>query len=100
MSQSEIIPGEALIYEHANGVTYARYRDPPHNKKPRWVIGGDPRGFINGTSIPRSDLGLEDFDNVIPDWKMLQEYPELQSKYIEYLQLQDKYKTWETLSGK
>lgn len=37
-----LIPGQALIYERANGVVYARYRDPPHNKKPRWIIGGDP----------------------------------------------------------
>jgi len=32
-------PGEALIYERANGVTYARYRDPPYNTIPRWEIG-------------------------------------------------------------
>lgn len=38
----KLIPGEALIYERANGVVYARYRDPPHNKIPRWVVGGDP----------------------------------------------------------
>lgn len=37
-----LIPNEALIYERANGVVYARYRDPPHNKKPRWIVGGDP----------------------------------------------------------
>ena len=37
-----MIPGEALIYERADGIVYARYRDPPHNTKPRWVIGGDP----------------------------------------------------------
>ena len=36
------IPGEALIYERANGVVYARYRDPPNNKLPRWIVGGDP----------------------------------------------------------
>ena len=43
MLQSEkLIPVEALIYERANGVVYARYRDAPHNKIPRWVIGGDP----------------------------------------------------------
>ena len=100
MSQSEIIPGEALIYEHANGVTYARYRDPPHNTKPRWVIGGAPNGFINGTNIPKDSIGLQDFENVIPNWAMLQNYPELQSKYIEYLQLQEKYLTWEALGGK
>lgn len=39
---SNLIQGQALIYERANGVVYARYRDPPHNKQPRWIIGGDP----------------------------------------------------------
>jgi hypothetical protein len=39
-----MIPGEALIYERSNGVVYARYRDPPHNTIPRWIIGGDPAG--------------------------------------------------------
>jgi len=37
---SDLIPGEALIYERANGVVYARYRDKP--EIPRWIIGGDP----------------------------------------------------------
>lgn len=41
-SQNKLIPGQSLIYERADGVTYARYRDPPHNKIPRWIIGGDP----------------------------------------------------------
>jgi hypothetical protein len=39
---NNLIPGEALIYERADGVVYARYRDPPHNDIPRWIIGGDP----------------------------------------------------------
>jgi len=34
-----LIPDQPLIYERANGVTYARYRDPPYNKQPRWVVG-------------------------------------------------------------
>ena len=38
-----LIPGEALIYERANGVLYARYRDPPHNMIERWVVGGEPK---------------------------------------------------------
>jgi len=38
----KLVPGAALIYERANGITYAKYRDPPHNKIPRWIIGGDP----------------------------------------------------------
>jgi hypothetical protein len=40
----KLISGEALIYERADGVVYARYRDPPHNTKPRWIVGGDPAG--------------------------------------------------------
>lgn len=42
MLDQKLIPGEALIYERANGVVWARYRDPPHNTKPKWIIGGDP----------------------------------------------------------
>ena len=41
---ASLIPGEALIYERSDGVVYARYRDPPHNTVPRWIIGGDPAG--------------------------------------------------------
>ena len=44
-SPDKLIPGQALIYEHAEGITYARYRDPPHNKIPRWIIGGDPEAL-------------------------------------------------------
>ena len=43
-SKLTMIPGEALIYERADGVVYARYRDKPHNKIPRWIVGGDPAG--------------------------------------------------------
>ena len=41
----KLIPGQALIYERANGVVYAHYRDPPHNTIPRWIVGGDPAGI-------------------------------------------------------
>ena len=37
-----LIEGEALIYTRANGVIYANYRDPPHNRIPKWIVGGDP----------------------------------------------------------
>lgn len=37
----DLIPGQALIYERVDNVVYARYRDPPHNQIPRWIIGGD-----------------------------------------------------------
>ena len=36
-----MLPGEVLIYERSDGIVYARYRDPPHNTIPRWIIGGD-----------------------------------------------------------
>ena len=39
---NKLIPGEALIYESADGVTYARYRDKPEIQ--RWIVGGDPAG--------------------------------------------------------
>ncbi len=35
-----LIPDQTLIYERANGVVFARYRDKP--EIPRWIIGGDP----------------------------------------------------------
>jgi|TARA_B100001094_G_scaffold67226_1_gene63434 hypothetical protein len=40
----DLIPNQSLIYTRADGVVYAQYRDPPHNKIPRWIIGGDPAG--------------------------------------------------------
>tara|TARA_B100002019_G_scaffold241290_1_gene217224 strand:+ start:1736 stop:1990 length:255 start_codon:yes stop_codon:yes gene_type:complete len=39
---SKLIPGEPLIYERADGVVYARYRDKPEIE--RWLVGGDPAG--------------------------------------------------------
>lgn len=40
--RGNLIPGEPLIYERADGVVYAHYRDKP--EIPRWIIGGDPTG--------------------------------------------------------
>ena len=40
--KGNLVVGEALIYERADGVVYARYRDPPHSSVPRWIVGGDP----------------------------------------------------------
>jgi hypothetical protein len=39
-----LVPDQPLIYERADGVVYARYRDPPYNTQPRWIVGGDPAG--------------------------------------------------------
>ncbi len=44
MSKGKLIPGQPLIYERANSVVFAHYRDPPHNKIPRWIVGGTPEG--------------------------------------------------------
>ena len=52
----KMIPGEALIYERADGVIYARYRDPPYNKIPRWPIGGDAN---------QMGIGFTDFKRMI-----------------------------------
>lgn len=52
--ETKLIPGEALIYERDDkGTVYARYRDPPHNTIPRWVIGGPP---AKHTLLGLSDL--------------------------------------------
>ena len=36
----DLLPGEPLIYERANGVVYARYANRPEID--RWIVGGDP----------------------------------------------------------
>jgi len=58
---NKLIPGEALIYEQADGVVYARYRDPPYNVQPRWIVGGDPAG------VARAQGSLLDYG----EWKNL-----------------------------
>ena len=55
---SKLIPGQAIIYERANGVTYARYRDPPHNMIERWIVGGEPKAVAEA-------MGIIDYD----EWK-------------------------------
>ena len=59
------IPNQALIYERANGVVFARYRDPPHNKIPRWVVGGDPDATARA-------LGIVSYD----EWKKVMQIAE------------------------
>ena len=39
----DLIPGAKLIYERVDDTVYARYRDAPHNKIPRWEVGGSPK---------------------------------------------------------
>lgn len=51
----KLVPNQPLIYERANGVVFARYRDPPHNKIPRWVIGGEPEATARALGIVSYD---------------------------------------------
>ena len=60
-----LIPNQALIYERANGVVFARYRDPPHNKIPRWVIGSEPEATARA-------LGIVSYD----EWKNVMQIAE------------------------
>ena len=61
----KLIPNQPLIYERANGVVFARYRDPPHNKIPRWVIGGEPDATAKA-------LGIVSYD----EWKNVMQIAE------------------------
>ena len=73
----KLIPKEPLIYERANGVVFARYRDPPYNMIERWVVGGEPKAVAEA-------MGIIDYD----EWKdimMMAEKNITLSKLIEKL---------------
>ena len=57
---NKLLPGEALIYEHVDGVVYAHYRD--NRNIPRWIIGGDPN------SVSRAQGSLFGYD----EWRDMQ----------------------------
>ena len=95
---SQSIPGEELIYESAAGIVYARYANPKLRHIKRWIIGGDPAGFIPGTGMPRPEEWYE-IENPMPDWTLLQEHKKLRDMYTAFLTEQEKYKTWEKLNG-
>ena len=57
--RGNLIPGEELIYERANGVVYARYPNKP--EIPRWIVGGDPG------AVARAQGDLLDYG----EWKEL-----------------------------
>ena len=46
-----LIPNQPLIYERANGVVFARYRDPPYNMIERWVVGGEPKAVAEALGL-------------------------------------------------
>jgi hypothetical protein len=64
-----LLPGEALIYERHDNVVYARYRDPPHNTIPRWIIGGDPAG------VARAQGDLLNYSDWQDMCRLSKEYP-------------------------
>ena len=68
---AKMLPGEALIYERSDGVVYARYRDPPHNTIPRWIIGGDP------ASVARANGDLLSYSEWQDLCELSLEYPTL-----------------------
>ena len=92
------IPGETLIYERAAGLVYARYTNPELRHIKRWIIGGDPEGFIPGTGMPRPEEWLH-IQQCTPDWDILQKSDKLREMYTAFLIEQDKYVTWEKLNG-
>jgi len=69
-----LIPGQVLMYERVGDTTFARYRDPPHNKLPRWVVGK-----TNNNVIQYSDwIALS---------KLADEYPTLKKQLDNTLDL-------------
>lgn len=93
------IHNEPLIYERAAGIVYARYANPELKDIPRWIIGGSPEGFITGTAMPRPS-DWPNVEDTNPDYTLMQQHPELQDKYKEFLELQVKYQAWETVVGR
>jgi len=79
----KLIPGEALIYERANGVVYARYRDAPHNKIPRWVVGGDP-GATTDNTLQVDWLNWNEWQDLC---KLADEYPTLKKQLDKLVQI-------------
>ena len=66
-----LVPGQALIYERADGVVYARYRDPPHNTVPRWIVGGDP------AAVSRAQGDMLNYSDWQDLCRLAQEHPTL-----------------------
>ena len=70
----DLVPGAALIYERSDGVVYARYRDPPHNTVPRWIIGGDP------AAVARAQGDLLNYSDWQDMCRLAEEYPTLKKQ--------------------
>jgi hypothetical protein len=62
-----LIPNEALIYERADGVVYARYAND--HTIPRWIVGGDPAG------VARAQGDLLNYSDWQDLCRLSEEYP-------------------------
>ena len=75
MKAPDLIPGQALIYERADGVVYARYRDPPYNELyDRWIIGGD------ADAVSRATGNLFSYADWQEMMELAKEYPTLKKQ--------------------
>lgn len=83
-----------LIYEYANGITYARYADD--HTIPRWAVGGNTRGYIPGTHIQNPEE-WNCYERVKPDFNLIMKNKKLFDRYTKFLQEQQKYELWEKL---
>ena len=75
----DLLQGQALIYERVNDVVYARYRDAPHNKIPRWIIGGDADGIERANVKAQGDLFT------YKDWQEITEMARTHKTLASYL---------------
>lgn len=84
-----------LIFEYANGITYARFADD--HTIPRWAVGGNIKGWIPGTNIQCPDEWVK-FDRAKPNFDLIIKNPKLFKAYTKFLEEQNKYELWDKLS--
>ena len=88
MNAADLIPGQALIYERADGVVYARYRDPPYNEMyDRWIIGGDASAVSKATGNLFSYADWQDMMELAKEYPTLKK--QLQKAVTTYLILKE-----------
>ena len=73
MNKTTLIPNQPLIYERANGVVYAKYRDAPHNNIPRWIIGGDPIAVAQARGEILSNAEIANIQLLAEEYPVLKE---------------------------
>lgn len=78
----EELVGESLIYENANGVTYARFRDEPKKSlyAGRWIIGGEAEAVARAQGY----LGYDSWKEM---FSLADRYPTLRKQLDKTLDL-------------